>query len=150
MDALPAAQRARAARRHRWIGAVLLVVVAGLVVLRCELADERGKGRLELGYALVVRGLEGGPGAFEEAEQVLASAAGLTDPYPLFVLEASRRLRERRFDDATPAVRAVFELLVQRRYDDALKAVSALSPTLAGRAELARLVTDLAGVAHAR
>ena len=122
----------------------------GLVVLRCELSEEHRKGRLELGYALVVRGLEGEVAAFEEAEQVLASAAGLTDPYPLFVLEAARRLRERRFDDATPEVRAVFELLVQRRYDDATKAVSALPPTLAGRAELARLVIDLAGVARAR
>jgi len=150
MDALPAAERRRVARRNRWIGALVLMLGAGLVVLRCELASERGEGRLEQGYALIVRGLDGETAAFVEAEQALASAAGITDAYPLFVLEAARRLRERRFDDATPEVRAVFELLVARRYDEALHAVSGLPATLAGRAELARLVTDLAGVARSR
>jgi len=129
---------------------LLLLLLAGVIVLRCGLATDHGQGRLELGYALIVRALNGETAMYDEAEQVLASAAGLTDPYPLFVLEAARRLKEQRFDDATPEVRAVFELLVERRYDDATKALAAVPATLAGRAELARLVIELASVARKR
>ena len=130
--------------RRRWVGAVLVLVAAGVAVLRCQALGDHSAGRLASGLQLVVRGIEGDRAAFFEAERELASASAFTDPYPLFVLEVTHRLRERRWDDASNEVQGVLAALADGRWVDARAAAHTLPADLAGRAELARLVSDLA------
>lgn len=120
-----------------------MALAAGVLVLRCHVLDDRAEARLDHALTLVVRGLEGEPSAFAEAEHELASAASFTDPYPLFVLEVTRRLRERRWHDAHPEVQRVLTALAAARWQDAASAVAELDAAIAGRDTLARLVRDL-------
>jgi len=136
--------------RRRLVGLALVAIAVGVVILRCEVFGDRAQARLEAALTLVVRGVEGDHAAFAEAERTLAGAASFTDPYPLFVLEVTRRLRERRWDDAAPEAQGVLDALSRGRWDDARARVHALPAELAGRAELARLVADLSAARLAR
>lgn len=131
------------------IGLGLVAIAASVLILRCEVLADRSEARLDHALALVVRGLEGEPAALAEAEHALAGAASFTDPYPLFVLEVTRRLRERRWHDAHPEVQRVLMALAAARWQDAATAVAGLDAALPGRDTLARLVTDLGARAAA-
>ena len=121
----------------------MLAASIAILVWRFSLAGDRDADRLARAHAAIARGMTGEPAAFDDAEQALAAAASLTDAYPLFALEATRRLKERRFADAEPPVRAVFDALSSNDFARADAAVAALPPTLAGRAHLARFVAEL-------
>ncbi len=93
---MPAQRRDLERRRYRWVGLIIIALSVIVLVWRCSLADERAADRLARGHAAIVRALAGDAAAFDEAEQVLAAAASVTDAYPLFALEATRRLRDAR------------------------------------------------------
>jgi hypothetical protein len=132
------------------LGAVLVVAIGVALVFRCDLAGRHADARLDRGVALLARAIDGDAAAFDEAERTLAGAATLTDPYPLTVLEVARRLRERRWDDASDGVRDVLAQLSAARYDDALATAAALPPADASRDLLVRLVGDLRAAHLAR
>ena len=140
LDALPADRRGLALRHRRLVGAFAVVLVAGLVVLRCAVFGG-GDDHVAAGHRAMARALTGDVAAWDEAEQAFAQGASLTEPYPLFALEAARRLREHRWDDAAPDVRVVFEHLARGRWSDAVAAASGLST--AGAEPMSRLVRAL-------
>jgi len=146
LGALSARERERAQRLRRGLGATLILAVAALVlVARCGVGARHEASTLERGLDLLFTGLRGHPTCLVAAEERFAAGAGsaLIDPYPVFLIEVTHRFAERRFDDATPAVRAVFDALLRLDLDLAGTLLAAVPPELAGRHELARLVADL-------
>jgi len=129
----------RAERNRRLVGALAIGLIAGLLVLRCAVAGGAADDQVALGHRALVRALEGDAAAWNEAEAAFAHGASLTESYPLFALEAARRLRERRWHDAAPEVAAIFEHLASRRWAEAVAAAGASSlPGVEPLAKLAR------------
>jgi len=146
LGALSARERERAQRLRRGLGATLILAVAAIILIaRCGLGARHEAATLERGLDLLFTGLRSHPACLVAAQERFAAGAGpaLIDPYPVFLIEATHRFAGRRFDDATPAVRAVFDALLDLDLDRATTRLAAVPSELAGRHELARLLADL-------
>ncbi|MCB9727974.1 MAG: hypothetical protein H6744_12115 [Deltaproteobacteria bacterium] len=144
---LPPHVRLRRRRAARALGVFVLTLLGlGLIVGRCAVERHAATAAAERGAAALLRAVEGDPSAWPEVDAAYGEAARSgamgADPYALFVLELTRRLRAGEVPIEDPAARAVVTAMAADDLESARGGLEAVSEPLA-KAWLSRLLGEI-------